>query len=281
MYGHREVVSPGPAVHSGAMTARSGPARRLRDLVPPVSGEDHQAWVVMVGATLLLLLFSYWGRPGSLRLEPLRAIADWVFAPFRTDYPGTVPYLYWGLSSLVFRVGAPLLIIVVVLRQAPREWGFRIRGVAPHLPLYALLYVVMIPLIIWASSFGSFQAQYPFYEDAVRGGLHFWLYAAGYWVQFLGVEAFFRGFLTFGLFPRFGWNAVVIMTIPYVMIHFPKPMPEAFAAIFAGLILGTLALRSRSFVPGVFVHVAVAVTMDFAAMSRELGSVGEALRAVF
>lgn len=235
----------------------------------------------MLGATLLLLVFSYWGRPGSLRLDPLDAVSDWIFAAFRSDYPGTVPYLYWGLSSLLIRVGAPLLIIVAVLRQSPRDWGFRLRGILPHLPLYGLLYVVMIPLIIWASSFASFQTQYPFYDGAAAGGLHFWLYAAGYWVQFLGVEAFFRGFLTFGLFPRFGWNAVVIMTIPYVMIHFPKPMPEAFAAVFAGLILGTLALRSKSFIPGVMVHVAVAFSMDFAVLSRELGGVGDAIRALF
>ena len=46
--------------------------------------------------------------------------------------------------------------------------------------------------------------------------------------------------------------SIVVMTVPYTMIHFGKPMPEAIGAIFAGLILGYMALRSRSFVPESF-----------------------------
>jgi membrane protease YdiL (CAAX protease family) len=63
------------------------------------------------------------------------------------------------------------------------------------------------------------------------------------------------------------------MTVPYVMIHFVKPMPEAVAAIFAGLILGYLAVRSKSFVPGFVLHVAVAMTMDFLVLWR-IGALG-------
>jgi len=65
----------------------------------------------------------------------------------------------------------------------------------------------------------------------------------------------------------------VMMTVPYTMIHFSKPMPEAFAAIVAGLVLGTMAVRSRSFVPGIFLHVAVAITMDLLVLGR-LGALG-------
>ena len=64
------------------------------------------------------------------------------------------------------------------------------------------------------------------------------------------------------------------------MIHFGKPMPETFAAIIAGFALGFLALRSRSFLWGVFLHFAVAITMDVFALGRELG-VRNMLDAVF
>jgi membrane protease YdiL (CAAX protease family) len=57
------------------------------------------------------------------------------------------------------------------------------------------------------------------------------------------------------------------------MIHFAKPMPEEFAAIVAGLVLGYMALRSRSFVPGILLHVAVALTMDLLVLART-GSIG-------
>jgi len=46
-------------------------------------------------------------------------------------------------------------------------------------------------------------------------------------------------------------------------------MPETLAAIFAGLVLGILALRSRSIWGGVAIHVAVALTMDATALLRK------------
>ncbi len=129
----------------------------------------------------------------------------------------------------------------------------------------------MLPILIWVSSFQTFLDYYPFYDRAGEGGLAFWVYELGYALQFVGVEAFFRGFMVFGLAPRFGLLAIPVMTVPYTMIHFAKPMPEATAAIVAGLALGWLALRSKSFVPGVFLHIAVALTMDFLVLARTGG----------
>ena len=180
-----------------------------------------------------------------------------------------------GLTSFVVRFLAPVVIIVWLLKRRPVEFGYRIRGIATHLPMYLVLYLAMLPVLIWASSFSSFRGFYPFYDRAGEGGAAFWLYELGYLSQFIGLEAFFRGFLTFGLLRRFGMLSIVVMTVPYTMIHFGKPMPEAIGAIFAGLILGYMALRSRSFVPGIFLHAGVAITMDVLVLWRNglLGNV--------
>ncbi len=58
------------------------------------------------------------------------------------------------------------------------------------------------------------------------------------------------------------------MLIPYVLIHYGKPLPETLGAAAAGLTLGYLALRHRSFWLGVAVHWAVALAMDLSAMAR-------------
>jgi membrane protease YdiL (CAAX protease family) len=141
--------------------------------------------------------------------------------------------------------------------------------------MYGVMYLVMLPLLVWVSSFESFRTFYPFYDRAAEGGAGYWLYSVGYGLQFVGVEAFFRGFLTFGLLRKMGAVAIPVMTVPYVMIHFSKPMPEATAAIFAGLLLGYMAVKSKSFVPGILLHVAVALTMDLLVLGREgvLGNV--------
>jgi membrane protease YdiL (CAAX protease family) len=241
--------------------------------IPDVETSDdaaanREAAIVLVGGAILLLLFNYWGRPGFYASSGLIDwVADTVGGPL-TEYPGVGGYLWWGFSSLLFRVFLPLVVIVFVLKRPPVEFGFRLRGIAPHLPPYILMYVVMLPILIWASTFDSFRSFYPFYDRAGEGGAAFWLYELGYVVQFVGVEAFFRGFLTFGLLRRFGMLSIVVMTVPYTMIHFSKPMPEATAAIVAGLVLGYLAVRSRSFVPGIMLHVAVAITMDLLVLGR-------------
>lgn len=237
---------------------------------------DRDALIVLLSSTVLLLVFFYWGRPGFYFTSGLGGWAsDFARGPLR-DFPGVGGYLWWGLTSLVLRVGAPVLVIFWLLRDRPGDYGFRVRGMAAHLPIYGVMFLIMLPVLIWVSSFESFLSYYPFYARAVEGGAGFWLYEAGYALQFVGVEAFFRGFMTFGLLPRFGILAVPVMTVPYTMIHFAKPMPEAFAAIVAGLVLGVLAVRSRSFVPGVFLHIAVAITMDLLVLTR-LGALGNVL----
>jgi membrane protease YdiL (CAAX protease family) len=44
-------------------------------------------------------------------------------------------------------------------------------------------------------------------------------------------------------------------------------MAETFGAIGAGLILGTLAMRTRSIWGGVLIHIGVAMTMDVLALA--------------
>ncbi len=244
---------------------------------------DWQAAVVLASSLVLLVVHWHYGRPGAFTGSGLqRSLVDWLGDGDAADYAGTLPYLYWGLASLVLRIGLPLAIVVWVLRRRPGDFGYRVEGIGKHLPAYGALYLAMLPLILVASALDAFQATYPFYDRAVEGGLQFWLYQGGYALQFVALEAFFRGYMVFGLRDRLGAPlAVLVMTVPYVMVHFGKPALEVFAAIGAGLILGALALRSRSWVPGVFLHVAVALTMDVSAIARRTGSLGSALARLF
>jgi hypothetical protein len=49
-------------------------------------------------------------------------------------------------------------------------------------------------------------------------------------------------------------------------MHVGKPGPEAIGSIVAGIALGIIALRNRSFIPGAILHWAVAVTLDLFAL---------------
>jgi membrane protease YdiL (CAAX protease family) len=52
------------------------------------------------------------------------------------------------------------------------------------------------------------------------------------------------------------------------MIHYGKPYLEANGAIVAGIVLGSLAMRTRSIYAGFLVHITVAFSMDFLALWR-------------
>ncbi len=251
-------------------------------LLPPPEGApplERRALVVLLSSTVLLIVFEYWGVAGAFEGSWLhRRLADWLGEGY-SQYHDLLPYQYWGVASLVFRVLVPL-VIILALRESPRNWGYRVTGQWRHIRPYVVFYVVMVPILFWVSAFPSFQAKYPFYDGAVAGGWHFWGFELFYGLQFLGVEAFFRGFLLFGLYPRFGYYAIPVMVVPYVMIHFGKPVPETFAAIVAGSLLGYLALRSRSFLWGAALHWSVAITMDLFAVGHEIGF-GHMARAVF
>lgn len=227
----------------------------------------RQAVVVAVTSAALLVVFWIWGRPGFF----LRAGWHDRIGPSLPEVLNgpVLGYVWWGVSSVALRIVVPLVIIVWILGRRPGDFGYRLRGLGRHWLPYLGLVAVMVPVLVWASSLESFRTYYPFYSGAAAGGVPFLAYELGYAVQFLGLEAFFRGYLLFGLRDRLGaaW-AVAVMTVPYVMIHAGKPPLEIAGAVLAGFALGHLALRSRSFVPGFVVHVFVALSMDLMVLAR-------------
>ena len=66
------------------------------------------------------------------------------------------------------------------------------------------------------------------------GRLVLWEVARG--LRFVALEFFFRGYLLFALEERFGNHAIAVSAMPYAVVHFGKPFPEALGAIISGVI---------------------------------------------
>ncbi|TMQ14771.1 MAG: CPBP family intramembrane metalloprotease [Deltaproteobacteria bacterium] len=128
------------------------------------------------------------------------------------------------------------------------------------------LFAAVLPAVAIASTTQAFRHTYPFYRLANRSYADLVIWEALYALQFLSLEFFFRGFILHGLRPALGANAVFVMLVPYCMIHYHKPLRETLGAIGAGLILGTLAMRTRSIWGSVLLHIGVATTMDVLAL---------------
>ena len=260
--------------------SNSGTLGYIRSLIADLretmahSPADRRAVVTLIAGCVLVLVFGLWGRPGFLRGDNLDAAAALVGVDRTSEYYRLISYLYWAVSSVLVRILAPCLVIWLILKERPGDFGYRVRGTAKHAWIYLVLFVAMLPVVAAVSLTQSFQIKYPMYGQAILGWHHFIPYEIAYGIQFFGVEAFFRGFLTFGLYQRFGYYALLVMVIPYSMVHFGKPPLEVFAAIPAGLLLGFLALRTGSWLYGALLHWAVGITMDLAAILQKGGFQG-------
>jgi len=174
---------------------------------------------------------------------------------------------YWVSVLLTFYFIIPLFIIKLFFKDKLSAYGLSPKGFFGNYKIYIVFFLFMVPLILLVSTTDSFQHKYPFYDPR---GENLWpnfiTWQCLYLSQFFALEFFFRGFMLHGIKKRFGFYSVWIMMIPYMMIHFQKPMPETIGAIFAGIILGALSLKSRSIWLGVAIHYSVAITMDLAAL---------------
>lgn len=180
-----------------------------------------------------------------------------------------IAQVYFSGFSLLCLVLVPLLFhkaFPYSRSDGANPLGLSVRFCAPHLPIYGLLLVVMLPILWFVALSPGFYHFYPMYKPS---GMGLWLlYELVYMLQFFCVEFFFRGFTLFRLQNYFNYHAITIMVVPYALLHIHKPFPEALASIVAGLVLGWLALKSRSIWPGVAVHCCVAFSMDWFALIR-------------
>ena len=141
-----------------------------------------------------------------------------------------------------------------------------IRDSFKHLWIFVALFGAFLPAVFVASTSDTFRHAYPFYRLANRSYADLVMWEALYGIQFVALEFFFRGFILQGLRRALGANAIFVMLVPYCMIHYGKPVPETLGAIAAGLVLGTLAMRTKSIWGGVLIHIGVATTMDVLAL---------------
>ena len=155
-----------------------------------------------------------------------------------------------------------MLVIKYIFKERIRDYGFKWSKSNRILVLYAVMFVLVFILALVFSHTDAFQRKYPFYKSAANSWTEFLIWELSYAVQFFMLEFFFRGFILFTLARYLGSLAVFVMTVPYVMLHFTKPLPETCGAFFAGIALGTLALRTKSIYGGVVLHVSIALSMD-------------------
>jgi membrane protease YdiL (CAAX protease family) len=205
-------------------------------------------------------------------------LTGWVAMTLVTWLPRRLPQDWPLLAQLAWWAGWVIAIYVafpvgyaLVNRQSIRSYGLRIRVFAGEARIFAILLPAIVVGAYASAGQPRFQATYPFYTEW-PGGTGTLVSLLTWWVMysltFVALEFFFRGFLVSAGFRLMRWWAVPAMAAPYGLLHLDKPLPEMVTSLFGGLLLGVVALRTRSILAGVLAHVTLAVGTDAAVLLR-------------
>jgi len=157
----------------------------------------------------------------------------------------------WALDILnreFWYLIVPLVTILLVFRESPAKYGFRVGDWKAGLVL-TLAGCGGVTIIMSAiARTGAFRAYYTpqalplprlIYENAL---------------DLFGWEFIFRGFLLFALYRTLGPYAIVLQAVPFAIAHFGKPELETLSCIFGGSAFGYVAWRTRSFLYPFLIH---------------------------
>ena len=82
-------------------------------------------------------------------------------------------------------------------------------------------------------------------------------------VYYVSFEFFFRGFMLRGLAPFWGLGtALWVQALSSVLIHVGSPLPELLSAIPAELLFGVVAVRGRSLLWPILLHLIIGFSTD-------------------
>jgi membrane protease YdiL (CAAX protease family) len=245
----------------------------IRSYFPQGERVDRKTIGVLLVTAISMTLIYYYGQYTSFQVEKkvfaffgLKAWGESIRFWLNGHKDASLhQMIYWAGICIFFYLVFPALVVKFIFRDKLSEYGLKFKGMFSTWKVYLVLFLVVFPFVVLVSYEDSFQQTYPFWSPA-KGEPVFprlWYWEIFYAIQFFSLEFFFRGFMIHGTRHRFGIYSVFIMVVPYCMIHFAKPFPEACGSILAGIMLGFLSYRTRSVWMGAMIHVAVAISMDY------------------
>lgn len=230
------------------------------------SVEKKHTYVLLLSAPVLLSLYYYHGAPSKF-LE--------YFPSFINAENAELYGHYWQFLCLFVLAGlVPSLYLRGGMKVPLAQFGLGLGDWKAGLQLVlVLLPMVVVPLIWVAAGRSDIQGEYPMLRSLYHKPQLFWRYEIAYvLLYYVAWEFFFRGFLLFGLARDIGaTNAILIQTISSCLIHLNKPESETLASIATGIILGIIALRTRSIWYAFVLHASVGVLTDFFVLIRTGG----------
>ena len=151
------------------------------------------------------------------------------------------------LDRTILYLILPLLVILLVFRENPRDYGFQLGDWRAGLALTGLSLAIMLPLL-WL---------FVRADPAMRAYYHSFMgpqFPLSMFFELLSWEFLFRGWLTFAYVRKFGAEGLWLQAVPFAIAHLGKPAWETLSTIFGGFAFGWIAWRTRSFLYPFLIH---------------------------
>lgn len=167
------------------------------------------------------------------------------------------------IASVIFLVGIPLLWLrlhKIDLNNLGVSFGDLRFGLLTVLGIS----IVAIPILFFATQSHDLQLTYPWSgEWAGKTLAKLFLWMALYSIYYLSYEFFYRGFILKAGEKFFTPQLCMYLQVLFsVMIHLGKPLPETLAAVPAGFLFGWLAIKTKSLIYPVLLHLIIGAATD-------------------
>ena len=218
---------------------------------------DWKTKILLLSVPVIILVYIYHGMD--------EAFARYFSHLSNLYYFDTYRYVYQFLATLILFFLFPLVIIKFVFKEKLKDYGFSLGDKRYGLRFIIItIPLIVTPIIILGSRMPQVRAVYPLSKLVQDNASVFLLYEFSYvLLYYVGWEFFFRGYMLFGLREKFGDTyAILLQVIPSALLHFNKPESEFLGSIVLGIVLGYLALRTRSILYPLIIHSCIGVFTD-------------------
>jgi membrane protease YdiL (CAAX protease family) len=154
------------------------------------------------------------------------------------------PYKYW--DRVILYLVIPLIFTVLIFRENPKEYGFSLGDWKAGLLITIIGILFMAPIIYYLGrSDPSMESYYKLQTVGLPGTT---------FLDLIGWEFLFRGWILFGYARKFGPEALWLQAVPFALMHNGKPEVETLSTIFGGFAFGWVAYRTKSFLYPFLIH---------------------------
>jgi CAAX protease family protein len=207
---------------------------------------DRQTIVVLTVSAVLVLLQMKFGSRRLFRTD----IAPILSLPASDLFAWGWWFVMQGTLGFVL----PVLILKFGFSQTREQMGLGL-GDWKFAGTIAALYVPVVLIGTWVLSDGpAFQQNYPHLQEAANSWQTFFVYESLFLFYWIGWEYLWRGFVLFGTRKSLGFYAIFVQALPFAVLHYAKPLPEALLSVVGGIVLGALVWRTGSFWIAVPIH---------------------------